>query len=131
VKYNSGGKNLQGNINAIIRRFEGGLVHVYQVKGNSMTSLAVNLNVTATHPFPTATFNGKASIQDITNPISPVSVDGNATLQVVLTDKGEPGSSDTIAITVWNKSGGLWFSSHWNGTMTQEKILGQGDLVVH
>jgi len=28
-----------------------------------------------------------------------------------MTDMGEPGSSDQIAITVWNKSGGLWFAS--------------------
>ena len=39
-----------------------------------------------------------------------------------MTDKGEPGSSDTIGITVWNKSGGLWFSSNWNGTKTVEQV---------
>ena len=58
-------------------------------------------------------------------------MDGNAALQVVMTDKGEPGRSDTIAITVWNKSGGLWFSSNWNGTKTLEQMLGGGNLVVH
>jgi hypothetical protein len=131
VKYNSSGRNLQGNINTIIRRLEAGVVHVYQVKGNSMTSLSVNLNITASHPFPTATFNGKASIHDITNPESPVSVDGNATLQVTVADKGEPGGADTIAITVWNKTGGLWFASHWNGTTTLEKTLAGGNLIVH
>lgn len=93
-----------------------------------MTSLATDLTTTPTHPFATATFNGKANIQDITNPVAPISVDGNATLQVQMTDKGEPGRDDTIAITVWNKSGGLLFSSNWSGTKTIEQLLGGGNL---
>jgi uncharacterized repeat protein (TIGR03803 family) len=130
VKYNKSGTNLQGNINTIIRRTESdGILHVYQVKGNSMTSLAVNSAISSTHPYPTATFNGKANITDITNPLLPVSVDGNATLQVTMTDAGEPGSSDKIGITVWNKSGGLWYSSNWNGRTTIEQLLGGGNLV--
>jgi hypothetical protein len=135
VKYNKSGTNLQGRINIIIRRLESdGIIHVYQIKGNSMTSLGVNPDTStcpqATNPCK-ATFNGKASIQDITNPLAPVSVDGGATLQVTMTDKGEPGSSDAIGITVWNKSGGLWFASSWNGTQTVEQTLNGGNLVVH
>jgi len=130
VKFNPNGKNLQGNINIIVRN--GG--RVYQIKGNAMTSLAVQptpcTEATATAPC-TATFNGKANIQDITDPNNPVSVDGNATLQVTMTDKGEPGSSDSIGITVWNKNGGLWFASKWDGAKTIEQILGGGNLVVH
>jgi hypothetical protein len=64
-------------------------------------------------------------------PNAPLSVDGNATLQVNLTDRGEPGGNDTIAITVWNKSGGLWFSSRWNGTTSLEQLLGGGNLIAH
>ncbi len=79
----------------------------------------------------TATFNGKATIQDITDPSNPLAVEGNATLQVDMTDMGEPGSSDQIAITVWNKSGGLWFASDWNGTRTVQQTLAGGNLVVH
>ncbi len=55
-----------------------------------MTSLATDLTTTPTHPFATATFKGKANIQDITNPVAPISVDGNATLQVQMTDKASP-----------------------------------------
>ena len=96
-----------------------------------MTSLATQAPLPpATYPW-TATFNGKANIQDITNPLAPISIDGNATLQVTMTDNGEPGGSDTIAITVWNKSGGLWFSSKWDGTKTVEQLIGGGNLVVH
>src|SRR5207249_5694767 len=98
VKNSSNGP--KGNINTIIRNNG----RTYQIKGNAMTSLATQPNSTGG----TATFNGKANIQDITDPLSPIAVDGNATLQVKMTDRGEPGNTDSIAITVWNKSGGLW-----------------------
>ncbi len=126
VKYNKSGKNLQGNINTIVRRIEGGVMHFYQVKGNVMTSLAVQPSTAGG----TATFNGKASIQDITDPLNVIAVDGNATLQVEMTDNGEPGSTDMIGITVWNKSGGLWFASNWNGAKTTQKTLAGGNIKV-
>ena len=47
-----------------------------------------------------------------------------------MTDKGESGSADTTGVTVWNKSGGLWFSSNWNGIKTVEQLLAGGNLVV-
>ena len=122
VKYNKSGTNLQGRINTIVRR-QG---RVYQIKGNSMTSLSVQPAAGGGK----ATFTGKASITDITDPLAPVSVDGNATLQVTMTDNGEPGNSDLIGITVWNKSGGLWLSSNWSGTATAEQVLAGGNMVV-
>jgi PKD domain len=126
VKYNKSGTNLQGNINTIIRNAG----RVYQIKGNSMTSLYVaSSGVPSTTKPATATFNGKASIQDITDPLETKGIDGNATLQVTMTDKGEPGSYDTIGITVWNKAGGLWFASRWDSTRTVEQLLGGGNLV--
>jgi hypothetical protein len=129
VKYNKSNTNLQGNINTIIRRMEtDNVLHVYQVKGNSMTSLAVNSGIATAK---TATFNGKASIQDVTNPLAPVSVDGNATLQVTMTDKGEPGNTDDVGITVWNKNGGLWYSSNWNGVRTINQALAGGNIKVN
>ncbi|WP_143774412.1 YDG domain-containing protein, partial [Niastella vici] len=127
IKYNKGGTNLQGTINTIIRRMEGGVLHVYQVKGNSMTSLTVNGTATP----PTAVFNGKANVTDITNPASPISIGGNYTLQVSMTDQGEPGTNDKIGITVFNKDGGIWYTSNWDGTQTIQQTLGGGNLVVH
>ncbi len=43
IKYNKSNRNLQGSINCIFRRVDaGGVVRVYQVKGNQMSSLRVN-----------------------------------------------------------------------------------------
>ena len=67
---------------------------------------------------------------DVTNPLMPVSLGGNLTLQVTMTDIGEPGSGDMIAVTLWNGNK-LIFSSEWKGSKTLEKILSGGNLVVH
>jgi hypothetical protein len=116
VKYTKKGTNLKGNVNVLVRRLEAdGIVHVYQIKGNVMLSLAVQVDPG------TATFNGKASIQDITDPLNPISIDGNATLQIDMDDNGEPGSEDLIGITVWKGNGGLWFASKWDGTQTVQQ----------
>jgi hypothetical protein len=120
VKYNRNGRRLQGRINTLVRNNG----HVYQIKGNAMTSLATNPATGV------ATFNGMANIQDVTDPLNPISIDGNATLQVTMTDRGEPGNMDTIGITVWNKDGGLWFSNNWTGTATAEQSLAGGNVVV-
>ena len=106
VKYNKSGTNLQGNINIIIRKG----AEVYQFKSNSLASLAVQYckadangvitpgscgaaptgtcttNASMTCPI-TATFQGKANMNDVTLPTA-VSMDGNLTLQMQLTDRG-------------------------------------------
>ncbi len=127
LKFNQSGNNLQGNMNTIIRRTEVDGLHVYQIKANVMTSLAVQTSSVGGK----ATFNGKANIKDITNPLSSFTVDGNATLQVKMIDNGQPGNTDSIAITVWNKNGGLWYSSNWNSTTTIKQVLDGGNLNVN
>lgn len=119
----------KGNINILVHRTESdGLLHTYQIKGNAMTSLFSSVDLG------TASFNGKGNIQDITfanDPINPrvISVDGNASLQVTMTDGGSTGT-DKIGITLWDKSGGLWFASKWNGVKTVEQALNAGNLQV-
>ena len=97
-----------------------------------MTSLTTKPVTTPSATTPaTAIFNGKANIQDITDPLAVIPIDGNATLQVTLTDLGEPGRTDSIGITLYNKTGGVWFSSNWNGIKTTEQVLDGGNLDVH
>jgi hypothetical protein len=110
-----------------VHRTENGVKKVYLIKGNSMSSLSV---FGTARPY-TSVFNGKASVQDITVPSKPVSVDGNATLQVSMTDAGESGINDKIGITIFNKTGGVWFASNWDGTKTVQQTLAGGNLIVH
>jgi hypothetical protein len=130
VKYNKVNKSLTGNINTIIRRVESDAkLHIYQVKGNTMTSLTTTL-ATATKPA-SSVFIGKATIQDITNDDKIVLVESNAVLQVTMTDAGEPGKYDMIAIQVQNKAGGLWFASNWTGTQTVQQQIGGGNIQIN
>ncbi|MBA4276269.1 Ig-like domain repeat protein, partial [Flavobacterium sp.] len=124
IKRNKNGA-LQGNINTIIRTADG---KVIQVKGNAMSSLSVS-PATASSPGK-AVFNGKANIQDITNPLAAISLDGNATLQVSMTDRGEPGKNDDISIMVWDKNSNVWFSSNWSGTSTSQQVLDGGNIKI-
>jgi hypothetical protein len=80
--------------------------------------------------FGLADFRSKANLIDVTDPNNPVTVGSNLSLRITITDKGEPGSSDSIGITLWN-SNTLLFSSQWNGATTLEQLLGGGNLVVH
>ena len=127
VKFNKRGTNLQGNYNNIVRRTESGVQHAYQVKGNNFTSLAIQKSAAGGK----ATFNSKANITDVTDPLAPVSIAGNCILQVKMTDSGQPGTEDSISLTVWNPAGGLWYASNWNGTRTIEQVLGGGNLNVN
>jgi len=78
----------------------------------------------------TATFLSKANLNDVTDPNYPISIAGNLTCIVTLTDLGEPGTSDSISFTLWKKNE-LWFSSNWTGAQTLEQVLAGGNLVVH
>jgi len=127
VKYNNSGTNLQGRINVIVRASDG---KVYQIKGNQMDTLAVT-TVSNNPLVKAATYSGKANLTDITDPLVPISLGGGHSFQMKLTDKGEPGSTDTIGFTLYgNNNGVLLFSSSWSGIATIEEILGGGNLVV-
>src|SRR5439155_525326 len=96
VKFNKNNTNLQGNTNIIIRQTDGGgIVHVYQIKSNATDSLNITSPSAGVYK---VSFTAKATVTDITNPLAPVSLGGNKNFQIMVTDNGEPGSADTIAI---------------------------------
>ncbi|MBI3417946.1 MAG: hypothetical protein HY043_21870, partial [Verrucomicrobia bacterium] len=79
----------------------------------------------------TASFSSKANLVDVTNPASPISIDGGVQLQVDLFDHGTSSSgSDTIGVTLYRKGGGVWFALKWNGVKTVQKAIAAGDLSV-
>ncbi len=113
-KFTGNGKKLQDGFQANIHNG----ARTYQITSNSIDSLAAADNSSA------ATFDGTATIQDITNPVRAVTLDANAVLQVNMT-------STALGVTVWNQAGGLWFSNNWNGTSTVPQALRSGSLSIH
>ncbi len=122
VKWNKSLKNLQGKVNIIFRRG----TQVYQVKSTSTTSLSIN----STDPCSKkAIFISKANLQNVTNPnVAPVIVLGNLTLQLDLTDNGEPGTNDRIGISLFNGNT-LVYASNTAYNLTLP--LNGGNIVVH
>jgi hypothetical protein len=78
----------------------------------------------------TALILSNANLTDITDPMAPVLLGSLLKLRVNLTDNGDRGTDDRIAISLWNGST-LMFSSNWNGSGTAEKQLGDGQLIIH
>jgi hypothetical protein len=122
VKYGQNGKNLSGH--ATVHFQSGG--RAYEIRSTALESLGLS----STNGVGRADLRSKANLHDITDPANPTSVVGGLTLQVTATDRGEPGSADSLAITLWNGST-LLFSSHWTGAKTQEISLAGGNIVVH
>ncbi|MGE3706008.1 MAG: ExeM/NucH family extracellular endonuclease [Vicinamibacterales bacterium] len=78
-----------------------------------------------------ATVIGRVALWDITQPLRPRLIDGEATLRLTMTDAGTPGVPvDTLGATVWSGTGTLWFSSAFDGVRTVEQPLSFGNLVV-
>jgi len=115
-------------LNAIFRIEQIDGIHTYQIKGNAMQSLGVNV---ADEDNKIAEFETKANLQDITDPLNPISLGGNLRLHVDMTDKGEPGTDDSISFFLTTNNGILLYSSNWDGLETNEMLLSGGNIVVH
>jgi len=123
VKFNKKGTSLQGGMNIIFRRQVGVETQLFQIKTNSMSSLGVNiLDPNAK----TGVFTSKANLKNLT---TGESLGGNLQLQVKITDRGEPGVNDDIAITLWDGNI-LLYSSKWTSLNTSPLLLSGGNLVV-
>ncbi|GAB2766792.1 hypothetical protein GCM10010465_10310 [Actinomadura fibrosa] len=130
VKYNKKGNKLQGHMNVIFRRLEAdGKIHKYQIKSNAVQSLGVDVSDPDAQ---VATFTTKSNLTDITDPLNPVSLGGNLILKVDMTDRGEPGTDDSISFTLTDgNTGALLYSSNWTGIASEESKLAGGNLVAH
>jgi hypothetical protein len=123
VKFNKKGTNLQGKLNFIWRT--GG--KVYQAKSNATDALGVDI---ADPSAKLAVFTSKCNINDITDPLNPVSLGGNKIMHITMTDRGEPGVNDDISFTLWDGNS-LLYSSQWTGTSSSKMKLKGGNIVVH
>ena len=135
VKYTRNLKNLIGHTKVVFERAG----KVYEIRGTNPDSLGLVLRTPAgaacSGP-PSATcwgigdYRSKGNLVDITDPVNPVPVLSNLTIQISLIDKGTPGSNDLFGVTLTNGST-LVLSSDWNGAKTVPRPLTGGNLFAH
>ncbi len=131
VQYNKSLTNPQGGVEIIVRSYNdrNGIVtpniHTYKLKSNAISVLSLEI--------PKAQFTGKANVSEIVNGVEQ-SIEGNCIMQLNLYDANAagatPGSVDQLAATIYRKSGGIWYSSNWDGTKTILSNLFEGLLSV-
>ena len=132
VKYNNKGTNAQGKINNIMIKsyykpdgtLDNNILHTYMVSSTAISGLTVNQPAVNN-----ASFTSKATLIEMFDGYT-TSIEGNANLQIATTDNGKNGVGDNIAITLYRKAGGIWFSSNWNVTKTSEQLILAGNIYV-
>jgi hypothetical protein len=118
IQYTKSGTNPKGKVNIILGSYyktDGTLdskLHTYIITTNAIALLNV------TNPVATGIFDAKANLVEqigdgITVPFSTVAIEGGSTFQM----KAFQNACDQeIAITLYRKAGGVWFSSNWSPT---------------
>jgi uncharacterized protein YegL len=118
---------LQGRVTIIVHQ-DG---NTYHIKTNALSSL-VAIPYDQNNPQSgSAELIAKANVTNVTDPLVPIELVGNATMQVRLKDNGEPGSADLLSISLWGKDNELLFSSNWDGVQTIPQVLNGGNLQIH
>jgi hypothetical protein len=129
MKYNKSGRNLQGQININFRRYEtiDGVTgwYTYKIKSNAINSLATRTE----GGYRKAVISTKSNFER-TSPTGVVtSLGGNHDLTLEAWE-AITGNGHMIAVTLRRSTGGLLFSSNWNGTTTAMQTINGGNIRV-
>jgi Ig-like domain CHU_C associated/Bacterial Ig-like domain (group 2) len=123
IKWNRALNKLQGNWNTIIRRIEGSVIHLYQVKSSQATSLVIS-QISATSSKAEITFSA-VNLKDLKTG----SASGGGTLNIIVYDNGEPGGGvDRIYFSVKDGANNLWYTTASDGTVD---LLTKGNIQIH
>jgi len=100
------------------------VLHQYEVASNAIAVFAVGQPSKGD-----ATFSSKSNLVEVLEDGTRIGIESGITLQLSMTDYGA-GTLDTFAITLYSKSGGVWFSSNWDVTKTKAQVLHEGNVYV-
>lgn len=128
MKYNSSLKNLQGQITVIFRRVVNGTTRLYQIKSNSINSLSLTTDT----QFRKAVMLTKATLTDITNPLSAISLGGNLNLRLEAWDHriDNGGSQDRINVRLTDSKNQVLYASGIVGSTLQVQTINGGNINV-
>ncbi|PKH67825.1 hypothetical protein CXF59_05925, partial [Flavobacterium sp. ALD4] len=131
VKFNNKNTNPQGKSYVTFWSYyksDGTLdnvLHHYEITSNAIAVFAVGQTTSKRD----ASFSSKSNLVEVLENGTTVGIDSGITLQLTMTDNGK-GTTDLFGITLQRKAGGVWFSSKWNATKTQEQLLNKGNVYV-
>ena len=130
IQYTKSGTNPKGKTTVMIRSYyktDGTLdsrLHTYIITTNAIASLNVGT------PNATATFSAKANLVEQMEDLSIVAIEGGATFNMIAYQNSSSSCDQKVAITLYRKAGGIWFSSNWGGTGTVLQTLNGGQVSV-
>jgi hypothetical protein len=101
------------------------VLHHYEITSNAIAVFAVGQTPSKRD----ASFSSKSNLVEVLENGTIVGIDSGITLQLTMTDNGK-GTTDLFGVTLQRKAGGVWFSSNWNITKTQEQLLHTGNVYV-
>ncbi|QNA43363.1 YDG domain-containing protein [Lacibacter sediminis] len=123
VQYTKSGTNPKGKVKIMINSYytrDGILdskLHTYIVTTNAIASM----NVVA----PTGTFSAKANLVEQFDGYVEA-IEGGSTFQMTAYQNG---CDQKLAITLYRKAGGIWFSNSWDGVKTIQQPVAAGSKV--
>lgn len=133
MKWNRSGRNLQGQVNVVFRRwqlFQGVMQwRVYQIKSNAINSMSVRTE----GGFSKAVINTKANLTDVTDPLNTISYGGGHDLTLEAWDHttANGGTMDRIGVMlVGNGTSELLFASSWASSALQIQQINGGNINV-
>jgi len=126
-KYHANGKKTKGKGELLFQSLLNGLPQTYRVKITDVTGMGI---VETGNNNGNGIINAKAQLYDITNSVHGNLVATNLTVEIAVTDKGEPGDEDEIRIAVYHPNGSLLTVSQWNGTAPVSRIVASGNIHV-
>ncbi|MDP3359332.1 MAG: YDG domain-containing protein [Lutibacter sp.] len=124
IQYTKSGTNPKGKAKIFVRSYydRNGILdaklHTYIITTNAIALLNVGL------PTATGTFSAKANlVEQITDEYGNITaveaIEGGSTFQMVAFQNA---CEQKIAITLYRKAGGVWFSSNWDGTAAKSVL---------
>ena len=124
ARYRKGMTSPEGQLQVIVRRTVNGVLRTFQIKAHALIAF-VREGSSA------ATLLANAQIYDVTEPGAPGLVDAHAIVRARIVDRGEPGvGEDSVAVTIVDDAGRLWFSSRWDGVVTVAQTIDGGNVKV-
>ncbi|MFA1771323.1 YDG domain-containing protein [Rufibacter glacialis] len=118
IQYTKSGTSPKGKAKVMIRSYykpDGTLdskLHTYLITTNAIATL----NITkAPDGSATGNFSAKANIVEQLDDLSIVAIEGGSTFQM---EAYQRNCDQQVAITLFRKAGGIWFSSNWTGSNT-------------